>query len=180
MSDGDNSHSFVCSTDTKRRTAFSSRQQMSSLPLQCQHCRRKDYKTGTRFSGDSQGHKSLDFIVVALTVHGLKLNVRKSKCEIDASVFKVPMPRMCLINKVCINYRRILQKPYFHKYWTEIHDVTTIWKSPSTPKDATRIARAHQHRNRERHTRQAWEGLAGMGVSPGHLPCHTWAHIECI
>jgi len=19
-------------------------------------------------------------------------------------------------------------KPYFHKYWTEIHDVTTIWK----------------------------------------------------
>ena len=34
--------------------------------------------------------------------------------------------------------------------------------------------RAHQHRNRERHTRRAWEGLAGMGVSPGHLSCHTW------
>jgi hypothetical protein len=36
------------------------------------------------------------------------------------------------------------------------------------------LQRAHQHRNRERHTRHAWEGLAGMGVSPGHLPCHTW------
>jgi hypothetical protein len=23
-------------------------------------------------------------------------------------------------------------------------------------------------------TRHAWEGLAGMGVSPGVLPCHTW------
>jgi hypothetical protein len=29
---------------------------------------------------------------------------------------------------VRINYRRILQKPYFHKYWTEIHDFTTVWK----------------------------------------------------
>jgi hypothetical protein len=28
--------------------------------------------------------------------------------------------------------------------------------------------------NRERHTRHAWEGLAGMGVSPEYLPCHTW------
>ena len=44
---------------------------------------------------------------------------------------------------------------------------------PTTSKDTTRIARAHQHRNRERHTRQAWEGLAGMGVSPGHLPYHN-------
>ena len=30
--------------------------------------------------------------------------------------------------RVHTNYQRILQKPYFHKYWTEIHDVTTIWK----------------------------------------------------
>ena len=45
---------------------------------------------------------------------------------------------------------------------------------PTTSKDTTRIARAHQHRNRERHKRHAWEGLAGVGVSPGHLPCHTW------
>ena len=33
-----------------------------------------------------------------------------------------------LLYRVRINYRRILQKPYFHKYWTEIHDVTTILK----------------------------------------------------
>jgi hypothetical protein len=45
---------------------------------------------------------------------------------------------------------------------------------PTTSKDITRIAIVHQHRNRERYTRHAWEGLAGMGVSPGHLPCHTW------
>ena len=45
---------------------------------------------------------------------------------------------------------------------------------PTSSKDTTRIARAHQHRSRERHTRHAWKGLAGMGVSPGHLPCHTW------
>jgi len=44
---------------------------------------------------------------------------------------------------------------------------------PTTSKDTTRIARAHQHRNRERHIRHAWEGLAGMEVSRGHLPCHT-------
>ena len=43
---------------------------------------------------------------------------------------------------------------------------------PTTSKNTARIARAHRHRNRERHTRQAWEGLAGMGVSSGHLPCH--------
>jgi len=33
----------------------------------------------------------------------------------------------------------------------------------TTSKDITRIARAHQHRNRERHTRHAWEGLVGNG-----------------
>ena len=33
-----------------------------------------------------------------------------------------------LTYRVRINYRRIFAKPYFHKYWTEIHDVTTIWK----------------------------------------------------
>jgi len=44
---------------------------------------------------------------------------------------------------------------------------------PTTSKDTTRIAGAHQHCNREHHTRHAWEGLAEMGVSPGHLPCHT-------
>ena len=45
---------------------------------------------------------------------------------------------------------------------------------PTNSKDTTRIATAHQHRNWERHTRHAWECLVGMGVSPGHLPCHTW------
>ena len=44
---------------------------------------------------------------------------------------------------------------------------------PTTSKDTTRIATAHQHHNRECHTRHAWEGLTGMGVSPGHLPRHT-------
>jgi len=52
-------------------------------------------KTGTRFSGDN--HKSVDFFVAVLTVHGLKRDVHKSKCEIDASVFDIPIPRMCLI-----------------------------------------------------------------------------------
>jgi len=47
---------------------------------------------------------------------------------------------------------------------------------PTTSKDTTRIASAHLRRNRERHTRHAWEGLAGMGVSPGHLSCHRGAH----
>jgi len=45
---------------------------------------------------------------------------------------------------------------------------------PATSKETTRTARAHQHRKWGRHTRCAWEGLAGMGVSPGRLPCHTW------
>ena len=36
------------------------------------------------------------------------------------------------------------------------------------------LHRALQQRNWERHTRHDWEGLAGIGVSPGHLPCHTW------
>ena len=36
--------------------------------------------------------------------------------------------RPTTIYTVRINYRRFLQKPYFHKYWTEIHYVTTIWK----------------------------------------------------
>ena len=123
-------------------------------------------------------------------------------------------------------------KPNFHKYWTEIHDVTTIKKEeclqfhsdlkcvrcapllwhgkcpgdttipailvvslevvgcqgqclrPTTPKDTTRIARVHQHHNRERHTRHAWEGLVGMGVSLGHLLCHTrgthWTHLRSL
>jgi hypothetical protein len=37
----------------------------------------------------------------------------------------LPTTRLYRVRK---NYRRILQKPYFHKYWTEIHDVTNIWK----------------------------------------------------
>ena len=30
--------------------------------------------------------------------------------------------------RVRINYQKDFAKPYFHKYWTEIHDITTIWK----------------------------------------------------
>jgi hypothetical protein len=50
----------------------------------------------------------------------------------------------------------------------------------TTSKDTTRIARAHQHRNRERHARHAWEGLAGMGILPGHCRVTRGAHIECV
>ena len=82
--------------------------------------------------------------------------------------------------RVRTNYRRILQNHIFHKYWTEIHDVTTIWKRNVCSFIVTlnafdvRPTCDTGDRNRERHTRHAWEGLAGMGVSPGHLPCHTW------
>ena len=82
--------------------------------------------------------------------------------------------------RVRINYWRILQNHIFTNTRPD-----SVWflpvgfrqgqcLHPITSKDTTRIARVHQHRNRERHTRHAWEGLAGMGVSPGHLPCHTW------
>jgi hypothetical protein len=34
-----------------------------------------------------------------------------------------------LIYRVCTNYlSEYFAKPYFHKYWTEMHDVPTIWK----------------------------------------------------
>ena len=79
--------------------------------------------------------------------------------------------------KVGINYRRISLPP--------VTRPDSVWflpvgfrhgqcLRPTTSKDTTRIATAHQHHNRERHTRHPWEDLAGMGVSPGHLPCHTW------
>ena len=74
---------------------------------------------------------------------------------------------------VRIKYRRILQNHIFTNT-EQKHMMLLPVESPITSKDTTRIARAHQHRNRERHTRHAWEGLTGMGVSPGHLPCHTW------
>jgi hypothetical protein len=72
-----------------------------------------------------------------------------------------------------INYRRI------SLHSCRVHTVNVIFGQaqylrPTTFKDTTIIARAHQHRNRERHTRHALEGLGGMGVPPGHLPCHTW------
>ena len=81
------------------------------------------------------------------------------------------------IHRVGINYRRISLRP--------VTRPDSVWflpmgfrqgqcLRPTTSKDTTGIARAHQHRNRERHTRHAWESLAGMGVSSGHLPCHTW------
>jgi len=80
------------------------------------------------------------------------------------------------------NYRRILQNHIFtnneQKYTMLLPFETGMFAvsclRPTTSKDTTRIARAHQNRNRERHTKHAWEGLAGMGVSPGNLPCHTW------
>ena len=44
---------------------------------------------------------------------------------------------------------------------------------PPLPKTLPELQTAHRHSNGERHTRHAWEGLVGMGVSPVHLPCHT-------
>ena len=56
--------------------------------------------------------------------------------------------------------------------WCAVKD--TVYVPPPLPKTLPELQRAHQHSNRERHTGHAWEGWAGMGVSPGHLPCHTW------
>jgi len=78
--------------------------------------------------------------------------------------------------RVRTNYRRILQNHIFTNtvcdffLWGFVKD--NVYR-PTTSKDNTRIARAHQLRNGERHTWHAWEGLVRMGVSPGHLPCHT-------
>ena len=69
-------------------------------------------------------------------------------------------------NYVGINYRRISLRP--------VTRPDSVWflpvgfrqgqcLHPATSRDTTRIARAHQHRNRERHTRHAWEGLGGNG-----------------
>jgi hypothetical protein len=75
--------------------------------------------------------------------------------------------------RVHINYQRILLLS------CRLHTVNVTFGQgqylhPTTFKGTTKIAIAHQHRNRECHTRCAWEGLAGMGVSPVHLLCHTW------
>jgi len=79
--------------------------------------------------------------------------------------------------RVSINYRRILLHPFTRRdsvWFLPVGFRQGQCLRPATSKDTTRIARAHQHRSRERHTRHACEGLAGMGVSPGHVPCHTW------
>jgi len=81
------------------------------------------------------------------------------------------------IYRVSINYRRISLRPFTRPdsvWFLPVGFRQGQCLRPATSKDTTRIARAHQHRNRERHTRHAWEGFAGMGVSPGHVPCHTW------
>ena len=58
------------------------------------------------------------------------------------------------IYRMRINYRRILLNHIFTN--TEQKYIMLLpFESPTTSKDTTRIARAHQHRNRERHTRQA-------------------------
>jgi len=79
--------------------------------------------------------------------------------------------------RLSINYRRISLRPFTRPdsvWFLPVGFRQGQFLRPATSKDTTRIARAHQHRNRERHKRHAWEGLAGMGVSPGHVPCHTW------
>ena len=56
--------------------------------------------------------------------------------------------------RVRINYRRILQNltAYDFFLWGFVKDNVL---RPTTSKDTTRIARAHQHRKRERPTRHA-------------------------
>jgi len=74
---------------------------------------------------------------------------------------------------VSINYRRISLRPFTRPdsvWFLPVGFRQGQYLRPATSKDTTRIARAHQ----ERHTRHAWEGLVGMGVSPRHVPCHTW------
>ena len=74
--------------------------------------------------------------------------------------------------RVRINYRRILRNHIFTNT-DQKYMMVLPFERGMFSKDTTRIARAHQHRNGEHHTTRAWEGLAGMGVSSGHVPCHT-------
>ena len=42
-----------------------------------------------------------------------------SSCVEEGSLYHTPMLTIfCSMYRVCINYRKILPKPYFHKYWT--------------------------------------------------------------
>ena len=61
-----------------------------------------------------------------------------------------------------INYRRILQNHIFTDTEQKYMMLLPLERH-TTSKDTTRIARAHQHRKRERHTRHAWEGFGGNG-----------------
>ena len=79
--------------------------------------------------------------------------------------------------RVVINYQRISLRPVTRPDCVGFLPVGFRQGQclrPTTSKGTTRIARAHRHGNRERHTRHAWKGLVGMGVLPGHLPFRTW------
>ena len=74
---------------------------------------------------------SLDNIVfccLSYHVTPFRLNVWQfflTKCMYSHrhwNFFSSSFPAVVQLYRVRINYRRILQKPYFHKYWTEIHD----------------------------------------------------------
>jgi hypothetical protein len=70
------------------------------------------------------------------------------------SVFESRKVLRTLTYRVRINYRRISLRS------CRLHTVNVTFGQgqclrPTTSKDTTRIARAHQHRNRERHTRHA-------------------------
>jgi hypothetical protein len=56
--------------------------------------------------------------------------------------------------QVHINYQRSFQN-HICTNTEQKYMMLLPFESPTTSKDTTRIARAHQHRNRERHTRHA-------------------------
>ena len=80
--------------------------------------------------------------------------------------------------RVRINYRRISLRHNFRP--------DSVWfrqgqcLRPSTSKDTSIIATAHRHRNRERHTRHAWESLAGWQYRLDICRLTRGAHIEYI
>jgi hypothetical protein len=77
-------------------------------------------------------------------------------CQPALQPFLLPV----YIYRVDINYRRISLRS------CRLHTVNVTFGQgqclrPTTSKDTTRIARAHQHRNRERHTRR-FDGNGGI------------------
>ena len=106
----------------------------------------------------------------------LVLGYKTARCHIREDSNLHSVHRHDLKYRVRINYRRILQNHIFTN--TEQKYMMLLpFESPTTSKDTTRIARAHQHRNREQDMLERvwreWEyRLDICRVTRG-------AHIEC-